>query len=136
MLAPQQQLRAVDGHGENLTQVAAIIAQARSAHPGLITAISSETGSGMIAAIDPGLLTQNPLRQLDGTVPSVYLAATPAHVVRKDLAGTHDVLWIHRGPETPSVAARHLPHVLAQFHPTVLWAKSGGVDWSLVLLRT
>jgi uncharacterized membrane protein len=135
-LQPQQQLRAIDGHGENLTRVMAGITQERAAHPGLIIAISSATGSGIIAASDPPVLVQNPLRHISATAPTVYTTRTAAHLVRQSLAGGHDVLWIHRGTEDPAVAAQHLPHALAQLHPTVLWSRSAGLDWTLVLLRT
>jgi len=132
----QQQVRAVDGHSEDLSQVMAEIARERAGHPGLVVAVSSPTGSGMLAASDPALLAQNPLQHISATLPVVWTSPTAAHIVRQDLAGTHDVLWIHRGTQPPAIAALHLPHALAQLHPTVVWSKSASVDWTLVLLRT
>lgn len=134
---PQQQLRSADGHSENLGRVMAIIAQARSAHSGLIVAISAPTANGMLAAVEPGLQRQNPLQYLDPTVPTVYTSPTPARVVRDALAsGPHEVLWIHRGPQAAATMAHHLPKALAHLHPSVVWTKSAGTDWSAVLLRT
>jgi len=132
----QQQVRAIDGHSEDLGPVLAAIARERAAHPGLVVAISSPTGSGMLAASDPALLAQNPLQHISATLPVVWTSPTAAHIVRQDLAGAHEVLWVHRGVGSPAVAARHLPHTLAQLHPTVISAQPAGPDWTVVLLRT
>ncbi len=134
-LQPQEQVRALDGHSENLSTVLVIVAEAQAAHPGLVTAITSATASGMLAAADPTLLAGNPMRRLDPAAATVYTSVTPASVIRGRLLGAHDILWIHRGPESPAGAVRLIPHVLAKLHPTVLWARAAGTGWTAVLLK-
>jgi len=134
-LQPQEQVRAPDGHSENLSRVMAIVGEAQAAHPGLVTAITSATASGMLAAADPKLLAENPMRRLDEAAATVYTSVTPASVIRERLIGAHDVLWIHSGSESPAGAVRLIPHVLRTLHPTVLWARAAGTGWTAVLLK-
>jgi hypothetical protein len=133
-LQPQERVRAIDGHGEDLSAVMGVIAQERKAHPGLVTAISSGSASGILAAAEPALLAENPLRRLDPGAATVYTSAVPPSLIRKRLIGVRDILWVDRGAEPATSAVRLMPRSLRQLHPTVLWARPAGTGWTTVLL--
>lgn len=133
-LAPQQQLRSPSGHVEDFTQVMQEIERARVEDPQVIIAVSSRSTTGMLAAIDPPTLPGNPLRTLDPAANTVFTVRTPSREVRRRLAGGQDVLWVYRGQGGPATAVAAMPRPLRHLRGTVVWARSAGAGWTVVLL--
>lgn len=134
-LPAQVRVRVSVGHGENLAGVRTALADARVRHPGVRAAISAASVSGTLAAVEPGLLGENPLRRLDPAARSVYTTANSPATVRQRLAGATHLLWIHDGPLVPAELPVRLPRSLARLNPVVIEVRPAGPGWTTVLLQ-
>ncbi len=135
-LPAQRQIRSPDGHDVELSGVLAALDAARLRDPGLVPVIANGTVHGMLSAVEPALLTENPFRQLDPALPTVYTVPVPAATVHRNLSGDRRLLWIYRGELSHAQASADLPGVLSALHPVVLRVDPAGPGWTVVLLQT
>lgn len=132
----QNHLRSLRGHhGEDLAGVLRVVDQTRAGYPHLEVVISSGAASGILGAARPALQAQNPLRQFDSSVPTVFTVPATQASVRAAIRHSRQVLWIFRGALDAHSAAARIPHGLAGLHMHVRWAASAGHTWTAILLQ-
>lgn len=133
-LPAQLAVRSATGHGEDLSGLLTLVAQARDEHPGVRVLIDNRSATGIIGAADPRLEAENPLRRLDPSSPVVYTRLTSTRSVQAEIGDAATLLWIYKGNVTKAGAPGRMPRSLASLHATVVWATATGSGWTVLLL--